>query len=86
MRKPLIAAGLSVLIASTAYAAIDSAAKRSSAAGEHPIPDGTIDAGDRAQATDEYRGLIDGGGGGGGLSGTTVGRGHVLLILKRKRR
>ena len=53
---------------------IDTAEKRASAGNVSPIPltlpipDSTINAGDRAQVAAEYRGIIDGGGGGGGTA------------------
>lgn len=84
MRKLLLTASVLVWVP-IAYAAIDSEAKRASAARFLPRPDAEIDAGDRAQLAGVYRGEFEGGGGGESSTGATTGNALGQFMLRRKR-
>ena len=62
IKKLIGLAAITCLFASAAMAAIDTANRRAIACGDkEPIPDATIDAGDRAQMVGEYRAFFDSG-------------------------
>ena len=89
-RSALLAASV-LLIVGVAYAAIDSADKRASAAFHHrrltkrllPLPANSIDSGDRAQLAGVYRHTFEAAA---SSTGSTTGRGSVFRLLRGRRR